>query len=328
MELLLAIGMMLVGLALLIKGADWLIHGAAQLARLFGVPAIVVGLTVVAFGTSAPELAAGIGAALSGHPELNVGNVVGSNIANIGLILGAAAIVRSVPVAAGVVRKDVAAMLVVTAAGVAVLLGGRVERWEGLLLVAGIVAYVLWQYRAARAEPEAAAALLTGDIERELGPSPSRGVTARCVLLVAVGVTALTAGSWLLVKGATQAATLAGISEYVIGLLAVAFGTSVPELATSIRAVLKDEADLAVGNVIGSNIFNILCVLGLTSLVAPIEAPAGDLVRDLAVMSVMTLACVPIMGRGGRITRFEGVLLVVGYLAYVVVVAVSGARQG
>ena len=324
MGMLIAIVLMLVGLALLIKGADWLIHGAGTLARLAGVPAMVVGLTVVAFGTSAPELAAGIGAALRGHPELNIGNVVGSNIANIGLILGLSAIIGTVPVAAGVVRKDVAAMIVVTAVGVTVLWEGTIDRWEGVLLSLGIVGYMLWQYRAVRNEPEAGRAVLEAELESELGPTPASGSMLRCMGLVLVGVVALTAGSWLLVEGATRAAMMLGVSEYVVGLLAVAFGTSVPELATCIRAVAKNEADLAVGNVIGSNIFNILCVLGVTSLIAPIHAPAGELVRDLAVMVAMAVACVPIMGRGGRISRVEGAVLVAGYLAYVVVVAVTG----
>ena len=324
MALVIAIALMLAGLVLLIKGADWLILGAADLARLLGVPTIVVGLTVVAFGTSAPELAAGIGAALSGHPELNIGNVVGSNIANVGLILGVAALVCSVPVTASVVRKDVGIMILVSLVGVGVLIGGRVNRWEGLLLVAGIVTYLLWQYRAARAERGEAGDLIEKEVEDQLGTDGTPRRPLVCIVLVIVGILALTGGSALLVEGATRAATIMGVSEYIIGLLAVAFGTSVPELATSIRAVTRGESDLAVGNVIGSNVFNVLCVLGITSLITPISAPPGELLRDLAVMLAMALACIPILGRGGKISRGEGVLLVSAYLGYVLWVALSG----
>ncbi len=306
----------LVGVLLLVLGAEWLVTGAARLAREFGVSPFVVGLTVVAFGTSAPELAASVRATVAGEGELAVGNVIGSNIANICLILGLTAMLRPVPVQSGVVRRDVPIVIGVTIGAIVTFVDGVIGRIEAAILASGIVAFTVFLVIAGRREV----------IEQALDePEPVIRVGPSRLWLVArtlIGMVALVLGADLLVDGATALAEAMGVPSVIIGLSLVAFGTSVPELATSLAAAIKRESDIAVGNILGSNVFNILCVLGISGLVRPLDVPPLAMQRDAWVMLVVALACLPILGTARRISRLEGTLLFVTYLVYVIVIYV------
>lgn len=304
------------GLVLLMGGAEVLVRGASKLAALFGIPSLVIGLTVVAFGTSAPETAVSVQAAFNGSGDLALGNVVGSNIANVLLILGLTAMVAPLIVSRQLIRLDVplliAAGLLVWALGA----NGVLSRLDGALLFACIVAYTLYMVISTLRESkrEAQAAGEASDDE------PVRTPTAwlRYLVMIVIGLVLLVAGSHFLVEGATALARALGLSDLVIGLTVVAVGTSLPELATSILAAVRGERDIAVGNVVGSGLFNLLCVLGLASLVAPqgIPVAASALVFDFPVMIAVSLACLPIFFTGYRIDRWEGLLFFAYYVAY------------
>jgi cation:H+ antiporter len=281
------------GLVLLLAGGEVLIRGATRLAAMASVPPVIIGLTVVAFSTSAPELAVAVQAAIGGHGDLVVGNVVGSNIANVLLIIG---------LAVGVWWMA---------------LDGRLSTLEGVLLVAGIIAYGTLAVRASRTT-----ARPVRDQYAEAYGEPGalgRGAWPATLLLVALGIAGLVVGAHWLVGGATAAARALGVSELVIGLTIVAVGTSLPELTTSVMAALKGERDIAAGNAIGSNIFNLLLVLGLTALATPGGVPVSRAAAafDLPVMVAASVACLPIFFFGHRISRWEGTLFVAYYAAYI-----------
>jgi cation:H+ antiporter len=309
--LILAGGAVLAGIALLYLGAEGLVRGSASLALRLGMAPLVIGLTVVAFGTSMPELVVSVGAALEGQGGLAVGNVVGSNIGNIGLILGISALIAPLAVHARIIRLDLP-LLVLVSAGMAVLLGdGRVERVEGALLAAGLLGYVGFTLYAARRDGTPVGAEPDGIV-----PAPHSSSALDAGLIVG-GLALLVLGARLLVSGAVTIASAAGVEEAVIGLTVVAIGTSLPELATSVVAALKGEGDIAVGNVVGSNLFNLLGILGVTALVRPLAAPGIGMV-DLAVMLGAAVLLVPLMWTGRRVSRAEGGFLLAGYTAYVV----------
>jgi cation:H+ antiporter len=295
-----------VGLAILMFGAELLVRGAAALAASLGISALVVGLTVVAFGTSAPELAVSVLAAWKGQGGIALGNVVGSNICNILLILGLSAAVAPLVVARQVVRLEVPIMIGTSLLLILFALDGAIVRWEGGVLFAGVIGYTFWTIRRSRrelrdqAEPDAAA------------PSTS-GLTRQLAEIIG-GLALLGSGSKLLVDSAVTIARYLGVSDLVIGLTIIALGTSLPELATSVLASWRGQRDIAVGNVVGSNIFNILSVLGLTALVAPagLPVPPVALTFDLPVMLAVAVGCLPIFMAGYRINRWEG-LLFLGY---------------
>ena len=301
------------GLALLIGGAEIFVRGASNLAAALGISPLVIGLTVVAFGTSAPELAISVYAGLEGRPDLAFGNVVGSNIFNTLFILGASALIAPLVVARRLVQLDVP--LVIGASVLALVLGmdGRIGRIEGLGLFAGIISYTIWLVLRGRREGEA-----NGDT----APDPDRGNAgagrvAIDLAMIATGLALLVVGSRLLVSAAVTIASGLGVSEMVVGLTVVAAGTSLPEVATSLLASLKGERDIAVGNVVGSNLFNLLCVLGLTaSATGGIPVPAEALRFDVPVMIVSAIACMPIFFSGHRIDRWEGALFLGYYVAY------------
>lgn len=311
---------LVLGLALLVVGADWLVDGAKVFALRLGVSPFVVGLTVVAFGTSAPELAGGIGMVLAGRSELVVPTVLGSNIANVCLILGLTAAIRPIPVKHRAVRNDVLIVIGLTLVTAWFLTGGRVARWESLLLVGGILVYVLRAYRTRTPlDPD-----VHHDLEQGGSSAVRRAPLWRPLGLILLGTVALAGGSRLLVMGASGVAEDLGVPGSVIALTMVAFGTSVPELVTSLRAAMKRESDIAVGNVLGSNVFNLLAVLGVCGLVGPLDVPPEAMTRDVWVALAASVACIPIFMTYGRITRPEGVLLLVGYLVYVSWAYVSG----
>ncbi|WP_235900565.1 calcium/sodium antiporter [Lolliginicoccus suaedae] len=308
------------GLILLVGGGELLVRGATSLAQSIGMSALVVGLTVVSFATSAPELAVSTGAALNGYPGLAIGNVVGSNIANIFLILGVGALLAPLVVTSRIVRTDIPVMIGFSLLLLGLALDGAISRIDGLILLALLVAYLVALVTATRSDP--------GDREEPVsdaspapGSAPSRSrakQAAMSTLLVLIGVGMLVAGAQLLVHGATTIASAFGLSDLVIGLTVVAIGTSLPELATAVIAVRKGQVDLAVGNVVGSNIFNIGAVLGITAVVAPsgIDVVPGAVGFDLPIMIAVALVLLPVAFTGLAVARWEGGVFVAFYVAY------------
>jgi cation:H+ antiporter len=306
------LGFFVLGLVLLIAGAELLVRGASRLAAAAGLSPLLIGLTVVAFGTSAPEFAASGAAALAGSPDLALGNVVGSNIFNVLFILGVSALVTPLPVARKLVRVDVPLLVAVSLLVFALCLDGTLSRADGGLLLAGLVAFTVVSIRISRADPIAANA--AGGAP---APEAGGGLPAN-LALVALGLVGLVAGSRWLVAGAVQIAQAVGLSELIIGITIVAAGTSLPEVATSVLAAARGERDIAVGNVVGSNIFNLLGVLGAAAAIAPDGVAVSDaaLRFDLPVMIAAAVACLPVFFVGGRIERWEGALFVGYWAAY------------
>jgi len=314
-----AIAFMVLGLVALTFGAEALVRGAARLAKAAGISSFIVGLTVVAFGTSAPELGGSVQAAFQGKGDLAVGNVVGSNIANICLILGVTAMVCPVPVRLSVVRREAPLMLAVCIFGALTMLGGDVSRLEGVALVVGLLGYTARAYLVGRREgSDDLTAAAAKELDEELASTTPKPLWWN-LMLTAFGIALLVGGSKFLVGGAIDIAAGMGVPEAVIGLSMVAFGTSVPELWTSVYAALRSEADIAVGNILGSNVFNVLCVLGLTSLTAPDALPVEPVMmtRDVWVMLGVSAAVIPMMYSAGRINRIEGAMLSALYALYV-----------
>ncbi len=303
------------GLALLVAAASVLVRGASALALRLGLTPLVVGLTVVAFGTSAPELVVSVQAALAGAGGIAVGNVVGSNVANVGLVLAAAVLVRPLASDASLFRRDLPVLVVVTGLAALLLADRQLGRWDGAALVVGLMAYLVWSVRAAR-QPSAAE-----EMKLELVP---RGPAWRDALFVAAGLGGLVLGADLFVDAAVRLAEAAGVSNAVIGLTVVAVGTSLPEFATTIVAALRGESEIAVGNVVGSNLFNLLGILGAAALVRPLAAPGLELLH-VAVMAAFTLALALMLWTGRRLVRAEGAVLLAGYAAYMAYLTVSHA---
>lgn len=299
------------GLVVLYFGAQALIAGGVGLALRLGLTPLIIGLTVIAYGTSSPELVVSLQAALSGNGAISVGNIVGSNICNIALILGLCALVRPVSASRQVIRREIPIMIGVSVVALLMLIDGRLARWEGALLLAGAIVYTVTTVRSARRESAA-----DTDFADALPPAPNRGLWASVGLTV-LGLALLIGGSEAFVRGAVALAAGWGISQTVIGLTVVAVGTSMPELATSLVAAIKGESDVAIGNVVGSNIFNVIGILGVASLVMPIEAPDISWV-DLGLMLVIAAALLPLARSGGRVSRWEGALLLATYVGYTV----------
>jgi cation:H+ antiporter len=306
---------LLAGVVLLVGGAEMLVRGASRLATAAGISPLVIGLTVVAYGTSAPELAVSLEATLRGQADVAVGNVVGSNIFNVLFILGVSAAVAPLIVSSQLVRLDVPIMIAASFALLGVGMDGHIGRVEGAALALAITAYtvhLIWQgQRDKPAKAESA--------DNANGPAPSRWryVLTQLALVIG-GVALLVVGSRALVDAAITIATRIGVSELVIGLTIVAAGTSLPELATSVLASARGERDIAVGNVVGSNVFNILAILGLCGIVGEgVIVPPAALRFDIPVMIGVAVLCLPIALTGNRISRREGLLFVGYYAAYV-----------
>lgn len=308
-----------VGVAALVAGAEGLVRGAARLAARTGLSSVVIGLTVVAFGTSAPELAVSVGAGIRGEADLAVGNVVGSNIANVLLVLGLSAVVGGgLVVAQRIVRIDVPLMMILSIAVFALGLDGELARWEGSLFVLALVVYVTWTVVSTRRSGEAA---VEDEYDEALADDTLHASTVWADLgFVLAGLVLLVVGSSALVEAATDIASALGVSELVIGLTVVAVGTSLPEIATSVLAAARGQRDLAVGNAVGSNLFNILAVLGITALVSPSSMAISDgaISLDIPVMIAVAIACLPIFWNGYALLRWEGWIFLTYYAAYVV----------
>lgn len=303
------------GLVALVAGAELLVRGAGKLAMSFGIPPLVVGLTVVAFGTSSPEIAVSVGAALEGKVDIAIGNVVGSNIFNVLFILGISALITPLVVNAQIIRQEVPIMIGASLLLIAFGLDGTIGRVDAGILFALLVAYVVFLVVQARRAPKDEADSATADLDTS--STWDRHWTVQ-VLLIVVGLGFLVLGSNWLVEAAITFAKALGVSDLVIGLTIVAAGTSMPEVATSIMAAIRGQRDIAIGNVVGSNTFNILGCLGIAGLVAPAGLPLAPsvLTFDLWVMLAVAFACLPVFMSGREIARWEGGVFLGYYMAY------------
>lgn len=344
------IGRILLGLILLVAGGELLVRGAAGLAARIGMSPLVVGLTVVAFATSAPELAVTLGAALGGEPGLAVGNVVGSNIANVLMILGVSAVILPLLVKVQLVRVDIPFMATFSILFLLLAIDGGFSRVDGMVLFVLLILYISVAIILSKREGQAddlrgpgasIAAASAGRVSRTVGNDAETmteavqeveakgGSLGRDLVSLLIGVGLLVVGANILVKGATGIATAFGVSELIVGLTVVAIGTSLPELATSIVAVRRGQRDLAVGNVVGSNIFNIGAVAGLAAIVSPtgLPVPESALALDIPLMIATALVLLPLAFTGSVIRRWEGALLLALYVAYLLYTVLAAAER-
>jgi cation:H+ antiporter len=317
--MLVAGGILVLGLVLLTAGAEALVRGASQLAVALGLSPLFIGLTLVAYGTSAPELVVSAAASLRGLHGMAIGNVVGSNIFNTGLVVGVTALIAPIGCVAGLIRREAALVVLTTAVLVVLAWNGELTRWEAVLLLLALIGYTGWYYRRALQTAGAAVAEFRGRNWRGGVPPLVH------LLLVVIGVGLLVLGARWVVDGAVGLAELLGVSKTLIGLTIVAVGTSLPELTTSAVAARRRQTDIAIGNVLGSNIFNLLGILGFAGLLHPLQVPAHIIRFDIPVALVFALACIPIGLSGRRISRPEGAVLLLGYIAYLTVVIVRAS---
>lgn len=309
MELVFNFLLVAAGLAMLYFGAEWLVKGSIAISNKLGVSQLVIGLTVVAFGTSTPELAVSISSAMQGLSDVSLGNVVGSNIVNIGAILGISAIISPIMVSKSVIRKEVPIMIGISFLLLAIVLDGKIDVIDGALLVIGIIVFTGYSYRSSKKDT---------DIE-EISVSKvlQKNIFSKSIIFMIAGLLLLTGGSFLTVENTIAIGASFGVSELFMGLTIVAIGTSLPELITSIVAARKGHADLSIGNIVGSNVFNILAILGISSLISGITVSEKILV-DIGIMLAFSLVLIPIMRSGFSISRKEGILLIAGYIGYVI----------
>ena len=313
MGLLTQVLLLVVGFVLLVKGADWFVEGAASIADKFGIPQIVIGLTIVAMGTSAPEAAVSISAALKGSAEITIGNVLGSNIMNILIILGLTSVIRTIFVQRTTIHYEIPMVIGITVLlAVMGLQNHVVSRLEGVILMGCMVIYMMYLLRLAK----------RGSIDNEeLDEFAEKSSMAKLIFLVIIGVAAIVWGSDIAVNAATAIARIFGMSERFIGLTIVALGTSLPELVTSVTAALKGNCDIAVGNIVGSNLFNIMFVVGITAIITPVVyAPAFKIDSAVAIgAAVLLWLCVL---RKQTLNRLHGIIMLLcygGYFAYLMV---------
>lgn len=316
------------GLITLVIGAEILVRGASRLAAALGISPLVIGLTIVAFGTSSPEMAVSIQSAISGQVDIAIGNVVGSNIFNILFILGLSAVIVPLVVAEQLVRLDVPLMIGISVLVWVLSFNGFIEQWEGIVLFASLIAYTIFLIVQSRREKGKA---IEAEYETEYAlHEPRTGRRALLNISMAVsGLVLLVFGARWFVDGAVELARNLGMSELIIGLTIVAAGTSMPEVATSLVAAIRGERDIAVGNVVGSNIFNILAVLGLSALASPAGLPvaSGMLTIDMPFMVAVAIACLPIFLTGHTIARWEGVVFLAYYAAYTVYLVLDATNH-
>lgn len=297
------------GIALLYYGAEFLIKGGVSIALKLRIPSLIIGLTLVAFGTSAPELVVSVDASLKGIGDISIGNVLGSNICNIALIMGLSAVIAPLAVQKKLLRFDLPLLSVASILfAVFCFFSQGVNRWQGGIFFAGIIAYTLYSIYSGKKDG--------ADADDEVSNSKIYPYYLAAIFVIG-GLLGLVAGAKLFVNAAIFIAKAGGISDAVIGLTVVALGTSLPELATSVVAAIKGEQDIAIGNVIGSNIFNILCILGIAPLISPIHAPQIDWI-DLGTMLFVTLALFPAMRTGWKVSRAEGAFFLLIYVAYTI----------
>lgn len=307
-----AIGLVF-GLAALFFGGEWLVSGAARIAQSFGISKLIVGLTVVAMGTSAPELVVSVNAALIGSSDISVGNIVGSNIANIGLILGISGVIFPLTVHYGLLKKELPIMLAASIGAYLAFMDGIINRFEGVLLLTGMVIFILFMIDSARKGDK------TDDADDD-NETPNR---VRDILRIVIGILVLVVGARLTVDNAVTIALDLGVSELLVGITVVAIGTSLPELVTSVTAAFRRESDIAVGNVIGSNIFNILFILSTTAIIRPITVAPNIIRFDALAMIGFALLMLP-FGWNRNLGRYEAAFLLVAYVGYIIYAAMIG----
>ncbi len=315
-ELIFATGLILAGFVLLSFGGEYLVRGSATLALLLGISPLVVGLTIVALGTSAPELVVCVQSALAGRGAIGAGNVVGSNILNIGLILGLSVIIAPMRVQSRILRADMPILILITCIGIAMLWNAYLSRIEGVTLFAILVGYLwftIWSTRERR-----------GGRREEVSVPRQVGNVWKYVGLILAGFAGLIFGADFLVRGAIPIARFFGMSEAAIGLTVVATGTSMPEIATCVAAAIRKQSDIALGNIIGSNIFNLVAILGIASMITPMSVE-GLTATDLFTMLAFTVIVVPFARTGFHFARWEGAVLLLGYCAYIYVLWSKGA---
>jgi len=306
--------LVIAGLALLTWGADRFVHGAASAARNLGIAPVLIGLTIVAFATSAPEILVSIVASSQHQPGLAVGNAIGSNIVNIGLVLGLTALIRPIKIESATLRREMPALLAVTLLTVSLFLDSFLSRIDGIVMLTGLAIVMLWLVRLGLRS--AANDPIKMDYEAEI-PSDVRMPVAVTWLIIGLG--ALLIGAELLVNGAVGIARLLDVSDVVIGIIVVAFGTSLPELAVSLASALKGEYGLAIGNIVGSNIFNLLAVIGIAATIAPSPLPPSVLSLHIFVMVAFTLVLFAMTydyDGGSELSRLEGLALLIAYVVY------------
>lgn len=320
--MLLPVAAVALAIAIVVWGADRFVAGAAALALNLGVSPLLIGLTIVGFGTSAPEVLVAAVAASQGDPAVAVGNAIGSNIANIGLILGITALVKPLNVHSRILKREYPLLLGVTLASFALVANGELSRANGIVLLAGLGGVLTWMVRLAHADRSADP--LCAEYEAEV---PRKTSTLQATGLFVVGLAALLISSKMLVWGAVTIALALGVPELVVGLTVVAVGTSLPELAASVAGALKNEPDIAIGNIVGSNLYNLLAVLSLPAVIAPGAVEPELLTRDFPVMLGLTFAMAVfgygVDGSDRRINRFEGLLLLVAFVGYQTLLAIS-----
>lgn len=305
MEFLVAILLLVVGFVMLIKGADWFVDGAAGIAARFGIPQLVIGLTIVAMGTSAPEAAVSITAAMSGNAGITIGNVIGSNILNILIILGLTAVITTVAVQKSTVKWEMPFMHIITVALVALgMTGGKIVFWEGIILWALFLVYLGYLFRMAK----------NGNADEEIEEILPLW---KQLLMLAVGVVCIVYGSDLTVDNATIIAEALGMDDRLIGLTIVALGTSLPEMVTSVTAARKGKADIAIGNIVGSNVFNILFVVGTTALITPVAFNANFLIDGIVALAAGLLLWFGVM-HDHKLKRPAGIIMLAAYGVYFV----------
>lgn len=314
----------IVGFVVLVWGADRFVHGAAATARNLGVSPLIIGLTIVGIGTSAPEILISIIAAYDGNPALAVGNALGSNITNIALVLGITALTFPLLVKSDTLRREYPIMFMIMLIALALCIDGDLSRLDGTILLVGLVIMIIWMVKLGTRKHE------TDPLETEYEQEIPYLSTGKALFWLALGMILLLVSSRTLVWGAVNIATALGISDLIIGLTIVAIGTSLPELAASVMSALKGEPDIALGNVIGSNMFNMLAVFGLPGLIAPHVLDPAVLSRDFPFMIGFSIALF-VMAYGfkghGKINRWEGALLLIGYIAYMVVLYFSATAK-
>jgi len=304
-------GWFLLGLFGLYWGAESLVKGSSHLAQTFGIKPIVIGLTVVAFGTSSPELVVSLTAALKKSPGLAIGNIIGSNIANIGLILGLSALVSPLKIELNLLRRELPTMIGVSLLLYLMALDLEISSWEGLLLFSGFIGYIGYHLYSTIQASRTHQGNINGGVLHE------NGSRTKNALLVLTGLILLVGGAHLMVRSGVSIARAAGVSEVVIGLTLVAIGTSLPELATSLVSARRRASDICVSNVIGSNIFNTLLIVGVVALITPLEVERNLLFFELPVMLLFGLVLIPLMKTGFVLNRLEGAFLSAGYIAFI-----------